>query len=120
LNARREHAPQRIRQQSARRIQNREVIKPGGMRRRWRTTPAFPRVERDMMMIPTRGKKHRLCSVARRDPETKHIAIKFQRTVNVSDLEMHVADPDPRVDWFLVHAHRYAQLAKSASVSVVG
>jgi hypothetical protein len=62
-----------------------------------------------VMMIAARGKKYRLRPVTRRDFKPEDIAIKFQRAIEVGNFEVHVPNPDLRVDGagggFLVHAN---------------
>ena len=50
----------------ARRIENREVIEPGGMFRRGRAAQALPGIEANVMMIATGGNESRLRAIALR------------------------------------------------------
>lgn len=102
-NPRLENAPQRIRQQGACRIQNREMIQPRGSLGRRQSTRAFPRVQSDMMMIPARRDKRRALAVALGQFKPKHAAIKRQRPIQVRHFQMHVANPDFRIYRSLFH-----------------
>ena len=109
FDARGQNSTQRIRQQRPRRIENREMIKSGGIRRRRRTAGTFPGVERNVMMISARREKHRVRPVARGDFKTEDVAIKLQRAVDLRNLEVYVANSNLRMygraGRFLVHYH---------------
>ena len=98
FDARCDQAPQRIRQQRARRIEDGHVIQTRCARRRRRTARALPRVQPDVMMITARRQKHRLLPVTLHHLEAQHIAPEAKRTFELGHLQMHVPDADAGVD----------------------
>jgi len=52
-----------------------------------------------MMMVATRGEKGCLRAEALGDFEAEHVAIEGERPFQVSHLQMHVPNPDPRIHW---------------------
>jgi hypothetical protein len=51
------------------------------------------------MMVTAGGKKCRLLPVTLRQLKAKHIAIKTNRPLQISHLQMHVANADLRMYW---------------------
>jgi len=95
----RRHQPtQRIRQLRARRIQNRQMIQAGCARSRRPTAFTLPGIQPNMMVIPTRRQKRRLCAVHLRHLKPQHIPIKPQRPLQISDLQVNMADARLRMD----------------------
>src|SRR6266566_2485360 len=96
-NAGRNETAERVRQRGARRIEDREMIEPGGPGRRRRSAQTLPGVERDVMMIAA-GRDEGGAGSPLGELEAQHAAIEFQRPLEIGDFEMHVADPDPAID----------------------
>jgi hypothetical protein len=68
------------------------LIEPGGSARRRLAPQALPRVQRDVMVIATGGKKCRGASHGEEQVEPKQIAIEGDSAVEIRNLEMHVTD----------------------------
>src|SRR5216683_7056987 len=90
LNARAQHAMQRVRERRPGRIEYRGVEQPGGAGRRRMAAFAFPGVEADVMVIAAGRDERRLCAHPLLQLEAKHIAIKSERAVEIGDLKMDV------------------------------
>ena len=60
------------------------------------TTLAFPDVPL-LMMVSAGGKERRLLSKTLRDLEAEHFPIKPERPLQISDLQMNMADADIRM-----------------------
>jgi hypothetical protein len=56
------------------------------------------------MVIPTRGQEHRVASMPLRHLEPQNIPIEGQRSIDIGDLQVHMADPDVRLDSSIRHA----------------
>src|SRR5882724_482025 len=84
-------------------IQNREMIKAG--RALWRCRPiaTLPGVESDVMMITARGNKGRFFAMALCELEPKNAAVKIERALQMSHLQMHMPDVHAGTDCFLAH-----------------
>ena len=87
-----------VRELRAVRVKNREVEQASAIRRRRRTTEAFPGVEPDMMVITAGRNKRGLRSEALRQLETEDAAVKPERALEVSNFEMNVADARAGID----------------------
>src|SRR5713101_30048 len=96
-NAGLDQAAERIRKRGARRIEDREMIEPGGPGRRRRSAQTLPGVERDVMMIPA-GRDEGGAGPPLGELKTENAAIEFQRPLEIGDFEMHMADPDSAID----------------------
>src|SRR5713101_5561691 len=96
-NAGLDQAAERIRERGARRIEDREMIEPGGSGWRRRSAQTLPGVERDVMMIAA-GRDEGGAAAPLRELEAEHAAIELQRPLEIGDLQMHMADPDPAID----------------------
>lgn len=55
------------------------------------------------MMVTTGGHKGGLPAETLLQFESQYIAVKSERALQVGDLQMHVADPNPLIDGLLVH-----------------
>ncbi len=75
------------------------MIKISRTTMRRRTTLAFPCIQTDVMVVTASGRERRLVSVALREFESEHIAIKRKCPIEVGDLQMDVSDADLRVNW---------------------
>ncbi len=99
-NLRHVQAAQRVGQFGACRIQNGEMIK-AGCSMRWRTSArALPSVQTDVMMITAGGDKRGIIAVALHQFKSEYATIKIQRTLEICDFEMDMADADARIDRF--------------------
>src|SRR5262245_29164736 len=78
-----EQALERAGEIASSRVENREVIESRAPGQRLRRTLAGPGVERDVMMITTRREEDRALSIALRDTESQHVAIKLQRAFEI-------------------------------------
>ena len=59
----------------------------------WRRTgKAFPCVQRDVMMVSTRRKKHRAISVPLRHLKTKHTGVEPERPFKVCNFQMNMSN----------------------------
>jgi hypothetical protein len=68
---------------------------------RWRTSArALPSVQTDVMMITAGGDKRGVIPVALHQFKSEDIAIKIQRTLEIGDFQMDMANAHPRIDWF--------------------
>jgi hypothetical protein len=103
-NPRFHDATQRICEERARRIHNRDVIQPRRARRRRRPALTLPRVQPDMMVIPARRDKRRALAHPLSQLKPQHAAIKRQRPVQIRNLQMHVANPHPRINYSAFHS----------------
>src|SRR3954467_9967954 len=92
LDPRLQHLAQRVRQFLPRGINDREMIQSRRTRRRRPPALALPSVQRNVMVISTRGKKCRFASHLLRDLKSKHIAIEAERALNLRHFEVHVPD----------------------------
>ena len=50
------------------------------------------------MVVTTSGKERRLASIALREFESEHIAIKRERPIKVGNLQMNMSDADIRMN----------------------
>lgn len=75
------------------RVEDRRVIKAGVPGRGRGGAEAFPRVESDVVMIPAGGDKRSLRAVALHQLEAEDAAVEAERAVEISDLQVHMADP---------------------------
>jgi hypothetical protein len=57
------------------------------------TAFAFPGIETDMVMVTARGNEGRAGTEALHQFEAEHAAVETQRTVEIGDLEVNMADP---------------------------
>src|SRR5205085_6567661 len=73
-------------------IEDRQVIEAGGAGRRRRAAEAVPGVERDVVVIAAGREEGRLAAAPLGELEAQDVAIKRQRTIEVGDLEVHMAD----------------------------
>src|SRR3954469_4021736 len=93
------------------RVVDREMVETGRATRRPRPSCALPCVQAEVMMVPTRGKKRRLISVAGGFLKSEQVTIKGNRTFEIGDLEMHVSNARIRrgrvlsslVHWVTIH-----------------
>ena len=67
--------PERIGQRRARRIEHRQVIEPGGVRRRRRAAEALPGIQADMVVVAPGGDEGRGGAVTLHQLEAEHAAI---------------------------------------------
>jgi hypothetical protein len=74
------------------------MVKPGGTHGRRRTAEAFPGVQRSVMVVAASGEKYCLIAKALHYLKAKDAAVKFQRTFQIGDLQMDMADAGRRVD----------------------
>ena len=59
------------------------------------------------MVVTASGKERRLASIALREFESEHIAIKRKRPIKVGNLQMNMSDADFGVNWlWLLLLHR--------------
>src|SRR5688572_9802476 len=89
---------QRVRKGSAGRVEDGEVVEPGGARGRRRAALALPGIEPDMVMIVAGGAEGRARPIALRQFEAEHVAVEGNRPVDIRDLEVDMADPRPGID----------------------
>ena len=83
---------QGIAQILALRIEDGCVQEAGGARGGWAAVEAFPGIQADVMMIAARRNEGRLRAEALHQREAEHAAIERQRTLQIRDLEMDMAD----------------------------
>src|SRR4029453_15263819 len=102
-NVRLHQASKGLGQGGAGRIQNREMIKAGCALLRWRPIAAFPGIEPNVMMITARGNKRCFFAKALCELEPKNAAVKIERPLQISHLQMHMPDVHARTDCFLAH-----------------
>lgn len=69
------------------------MVEPGGTGRGRRTTRTLPGVQTNMMMIAAGRKEGRLASIPLRELKPEHIPIKRERTLQVSHLQVDMANP---------------------------
>jgi hypothetical protein len=93
-----QHAPQAVCKFAPSGIENRQVIESGRTRRRSLAAEAFPGVQADVMVIPTRSQKSRAIADALRNSEAEDIAIKCERTLKIRHLQVDMTDTGLRVD----------------------
>lgn len=74
------------------RVEDGRVEEAGGARGGWTAAEAFPGVQADVMMIAARRDEGRLRAEALHQREAEHAAIERQRTLQIRDLEMDMAD----------------------------
>src|SRR5689334_4654118 len=79
------------------RVKNGGMVKTGCPGRWRRSAAAFPRVEPEVMMI-TACRNEGRPGPAGCERKTQHTAVEIERPLQIRDLEVHVTDPDPRVD----------------------
>jgi len=109
-NLRREHAAKGVRERGARGIHDCGVVQTGGSARRGRASETFPGVQRDVVVIAARGKKHSAVPEPLGDLKPEDAGVELQRAVKVGDFEVYVADTHVRVNHeglvrALIHAH---------------
>src|ERR1700731_5483441 len=87
-----ERPPQRAGEIGAGRVDDREVIKPGGAWGGRLAAPALPGVESDVVVISAGRNEGRLVAEALHQLEPQHARIEGQRAVEIGNLQMDVAD----------------------------
>src|ERR1051326_7931428 len=92
LDAGGQHAMQRIGQRGTVGIEDSGVKQAGRAGRRWMAALAFPGIEPDVVMIAAGGNESRLIAVALHDLKAEYAAIKAERAVEISDLQMNMPD----------------------------
>jgi hypothetical protein len=97
LDAGRHDAPQRVGQIAARRVENGEVIEPRAAGGRRRAIEALPSIQRDMVMIAA-GRDEGCTLAPLRHLEPEHTTIKRQGPLEISHLEVDMADAGPADD----------------------
>ena len=80
------------------RIQNGDVVQSRGTGRRGPTARALPRVEPNVMVVPTRANESCLRSHTCREFEAKYTAVKLQGPFEVGDSQVDVSNRDPRIN----------------------
>src|SRR5690606_6759179 len=85
------------------RIQNRGVEQSGRCASCGRLAFAEPRVESDVVMIPSSRYKRRLRTVHLHQLEAEDAAVEIKRTLKVGDFQVDMADSRSR--WYFVIAH---------------
>ena len=79
-------------------IADRGVIKTGRVRRWWRSVEALPGVQPNMVVITACAQECRRRTHPSRHLEPQHARVKRYRSIEVGNLEVHVADVDPGID----------------------
>src|SRR5256884_9644583 len=97
-NVRLHQASKSLRQGCAGRIQIREMIEAGCTLWWWRRVTALPSVKSDMMMITARGNKRRFFAVSLCQLKSENAAVKIERPLQISHLQMHMPDVHAWVD----------------------
>ena len=92
LDAGLDQAAKCVGQFGSRGIENRQVVQTRRTVRRWSAAGAFPCIKANVMVISACGKKCSLISKALSHVKPKDVAIKRQRSIQIRDLEMNVAD----------------------------
>ncbi len=66
---------------------------------------AFPGVQPDVVVITARREEGCLSPVMLCYFKAEHIPVKFERALHVGHLQVHVANPNTRIDWtnFCIH-----------------
>ena len=73
-----------------------EYAQPGGVGWRRRRATAGPGVETDVVMVAASGEEGSMTLHIKDQIESQKVAVKADRAVQVSDLEMDMADAGPR------------------------
>jgi hypothetical protein len=98
-HARVDTAPHSVGEAAAIRVQDRVVVEAGAARGWRRPAGALPGVETDVVVVAAGREECRLTAEPLLQLEPEHIAVERERSVQVGNLEMHVADADLRIDW---------------------
>ena len=96
------HAPKGVGEIGTGWIQDRQMVEASGSRRGWRSTPALPGVQPDMVVIAASSDERRGRPEALRELKAQYVAIKAQRPIQVRNPEMNVANANVGMNG---HAH---------------
>ena len=97
-NLRHEHSAKSFRERGARGIHDRGVVQTSGAARWERAAEAFPGVERDVVVIATRGEKHGSFPEPLGDLKPEDPGVELQRAVEIGHFQVYVADSHVRVN----------------------
>src|SRR5262249_49188030 len=79
------------------RVKNCSMVKTGAARRRGRSAQTLPRIEPKVMMIPS-GRYEGRAGPTGGERKTQHPTIKIQRSLQVCNLQVDMANPHPWID----------------------
>jgi hypothetical protein len=83
------------------RISDGDVIKARRATRRWLSAAALPRIEPDVMVVATGAEKGGARAHALGYVESQHPLVESQRSIEIRNLQVHVANIDAGVDGFV-------------------
>jgi hypothetical protein len=104
-NPRLDDPAQRASQVGARWKEDGRVVQACAPRRGRRASEALPRIQANVVVIAARRNKRRLGSKALLQLEPEHVAIEAERALEISHLQVNVADADVRM---YAHKSRFA------------